>query len=119
MVNQLFYKYNIMNRCSRKSCPEKPSFECVCRGEQKYFCQTDLINHLQDITIKHSPTPLKVSIENSVKEVVLSALEQIKSELLQKSKLILEDFSRLITLLEEKGRLVIRNMNDNQMAIEK
>ena len=106
-------------KCSRLSCPQKPTFQCICRNEQKQFCQNDLLAHLQDTTTRHDATPLQVQMSQDVIKLILSSLGEIKTEIQQKKKQIFDDFSRCVILIENKGRAVLRNMNDLEKSIDK
>ena len=108
-----------MYKCSKVSCSDPPTFSCICRDEQKYFCQTDLLSHLGDTAVKHDPKPMAAKINSSVISLVLASLSTLKSEIQQKKKQILDDFSRSITLLEERGRKAIRDMSDYEKSLDK
>lgn len=108
-----------MSHCARLNCPHKPTHECICRDERKYFCETDLLSHIKDKSLNHNVKEIDYSSDSKVQEYVISILNNIKSDLIKNKKLILEDFSRSITLLEEKGRVIIRSINDYEKNIDK
>lgn len=108
-----------MLRCAKISCPEKPSFVCICRNEEKYYCNMDLANHLRDTSTRHDPKPIAKQLDQKVAAIVVSSLEKLKVDINQQHKRVLEDFSRSMTLLEEKARSVMRSLSDCEKSVEK
>jgi hypothetical protein len=108
-----------MSKCSRLNCPESPSFECVCRSERKLFCNNDLILHLQDTSITHSPQPMAKTTDPRVLALLISTLESCRSEVQSQKKQVMEDFSRSLLALEERGKAVLRQLSDYEKNLAK
>ena len=108
-----------MYKCSKVSCSGSVTYSCICRDEKKYFCQTDILSHINDTSVKHDPKPIAAMFDESVKSLVLASLSTLKSEIQQKKKQIIDDLSKSITLLQKTCRKVICKMCDFEKLINK
>ena len=108
-----------MVKCSKVSCAATAKFVCFCHGEQNSFCASDLLTHLTDTSRKHDPRPISAIFDEEVTRLVLSSLNSIKADILQKINQIIENLSRTITLLKHRGRLVLNDMREYEKFIDK
>lgn len=108
-----------MLSCSRLNCSNKASFECICRNERKYYCQNDFLTHISDQSTAHTNKVLGFNPDPDVIKEVVNSLVKVNNEVKKIKKAIIDDFSRLMSQFEERGRILCRSMGDYEKSIEK
>ena len=99
-------------KCSIINCPNPPIAECYCSNSKKYFCEQDITSHIfEGNSVEHKTKKIINVSGNKVNDLISQKLEELKKKISDSRNLLIEDFSRMVSMLEGRLKIVLGKMN--------